>query len=108
MSSYREVRRETAEKMGDEKHPPLPCMTCREDTPRATLSTYGARCIRCYHEYCAAAFKGTPGIKPKPISSALKRLNAGSEADDENRRRDSQERQAQAVREYAEQKGLAL
>jgi hypothetical protein len=31
----------------------LPCMVCRSPTPRETLSTYGARCVRCYRAYCA-------------------------------------------------------
>lgn len=108
MSKYRELRRETAEKMGDDEHPPLPCMTCREDTPRATLSTYGARCVRCYQEYCRAAQSARPGTpRPRSILGAFGRV-AQQDEDDAARRRDRQERQAQAVEDYAQQHGLPL
>jgi len=54
MSKYRKVRKETAEKMGkgDGGDGVLPCTTCKEPTPWATLSNLGARCQRCYEAFC--------------------------------------------------------
>ena len=31
----------------------LPCSFCGGATPHATLATYGARCMRCFDEFCA-------------------------------------------------------
>lgn len=36
--------------------PMRPCIVCGTPTQVVTLSTYGARCLRCYRDFCDAAF----------------------------------------------------
>lgn len=52
MSNYRKVRKETAERMGEDPGDMLPCIRCHTPTDRDTLSLLGARCQACYDAYC--------------------------------------------------------
>lgn len=63
MSNYREIRKETAERMGDQAAPSpaderLPCRFCGAATRRATLTYLGARCQPCYEQYLSLGYSG--------------------------------------------------
>jgi hypothetical protein len=51
--SLLDVKRKIAEKLGEEDR--LPCLVCKVPTKFETLSNYGARCWRCYEDYCLKA-----------------------------------------------------
>lgn len=132
---YREVRRETAEKLGTDEYGPLPCMTCKADTARATLSTYGARCGACYAAYCRHPQEqlevGDKAVGPRAWAHALKarelageRLTVAHKAmwrsaigdtpaaavsqAEQDQREAAKERTARRVADYAASKGLRL
>lgn len=50
--TYRQVRKETAERMGDDG-PRLMCSLCNAPTPWDDLSALGSRCRTCFDRYCA-------------------------------------------------------
>jgi hypothetical protein len=55
--SYRNTVKGRGEEVTQERDPskdPMACPLCKAITTRGALSTYGARCFRCYTEYCRA------------------------------------------------------
>ncbi len=60
-----EARKATSDAVGA---PPtlLPCSVCKIATPAVTLGNHGARCMRCYADYCA-----------EPVSMRAPALPAG-------------------------------
>jgi len=73
MSNYREVRKRTAEKMGDGEGDKLPCIRCQTPTDGKTLSDLGARCRACYEAYCREPLATRAGPDPKAVQRALPR-----------------------------------
>lgn len=78
--NYREIRKETAERMGDETPDEptdelLPCRYCGVATKRATLSVLGARCQTCFAQYLSFGFSGSeapPRPNPDPRFASLR------------------------------------
>jgi hypothetical protein len=53
--------RKTVEKLNESSDvtaPRMPCRWCNEPTLVSALNAYGARCFRCYEEYCAKGISG--------------------------------------------------
>jgi hypothetical protein len=69
-STYGEIRKQTAEKLGDVDAPASkPCRYCGEDTPYKTLSLLGARCRRCYDQFLQLGYSGS-GPAPQANQAA--------------------------------------
>ena len=70
MSTYREVRKKTAEVMAgdDPQLEPMPCRFCGGTTTRATLAVLGARCQPCFTQYLAKGYSGAE--PPKQFAQA--------------------------------------
>lgn len=115
MSSFRKVAEKLTEQSGVLDR--APCRWCGDPTARATLVNYGARCFRCYEDFCAEAFapraprndtpqqremrKGLRGYKPVNV---LQRDVVFDPAQLEAAKRAEERRVAQ----YAQQHGISL
>ena len=62
MKTYSEVRKDLAERSGDDVADPskdlMPCRYCGTPTDRGTLSTWGARCLPCVGQYRSRGYSG--------------------------------------------------
>lgn len=78
MSTYRETKKEIAERMGDAHV----CRQCNAVTQWGTLSDHGGLCYRCYAAYCREPRQwpdvGTKG-EPRSWAHALKRRHEAGE-----------------------------
>lgn len=74
--SYRDIRRETAQRMGDDEPTTervMACSCCGAPTAYGVLAMYGARCSRCYEAFCATL----PAVVKVPDSAVPAGAPAG-------------------------------
>ncbi len=50
--------RKTVEAIAEQMPSRAPCTVCRDSTLLATLSNYGARCLKCYDDFCSKGMRG--------------------------------------------------
>lgn len=72
--SYRTKVQDRGEEAPDKDpaNDPMNCPLCNGLTKRGTLSTYGARCFRCYEAYCQA--RPEPR-EPSPYAQKVRAFN---------------------------------
>lgn len=112
-STYRQVRKDTADRMGDAKSDDpaddkLPCMRCQAPTRRGDLSLYGGRCTACYEALCAlpmAAFNARFKTgQPKAALPRREQFVAQGHIGELLAKRPTHDR----VRQYAEELGIDI
>lgn len=82
MKSFREVRQELMTQTGDAP-PEMACRWCGKMTSVGSLNAYGARCFKCYEDYCRASQSyvdtGNKNDSPKAWAYALKKREENGE-----------------------------